>query len=133
MTAYEMRIRDWSSDVCSSDLWREHRIPFVEPQRPVVDAARQPEAVFGERDLPPVVAPRHRADLRHGLVAFIDEQQRILRQIFEQGRRRLAGQTAGEERAVILDAGEIGRASCRERVLPKVEVWGGAVTLNKKT
>src|SRR3546814_5954131 len=21
-TAYEMRIRDWSSDVCSSDLWR---------------------------------------------------------------------------------------------------------------
>src|SRR3546814_9913989 len=25
-TAYEMRISDWSSDVCSSDLWRE---PFM--------------------------------------------------------------------------------------------------------
>src|SRR3546814_2789328 len=23
MTAYEMRISDWSSDVCSSDLWRQ--------------------------------------------------------------------------------------------------------------
>src|SRR3546814_8748306 len=23
-TAYEMRISDWSSDVCSSDLWGEH-------------------------------------------------------------------------------------------------------------
>src|SRR3546814_11356185 len=23
-TAYEMRISDWSSDVCSSDLWRAH-------------------------------------------------------------------------------------------------------------
>src|SRR3546814_18735215 len=23
-TAYEMRISDWSSDVCSSDLWREN-------------------------------------------------------------------------------------------------------------
>src|SRR3546814_5025506 len=24
-TAYELRISDWSSDVCSSDLWRAHR------------------------------------------------------------------------------------------------------------
>src|SRR3546814_18235515 len=27
MTAYEMRISDWSSDVCSSDLWTFHFIP----------------------------------------------------------------------------------------------------------
>src|SRR3546814_9836027 len=26
-TAYEMRISDWSSDVCSSDLWRHDSIP----------------------------------------------------------------------------------------------------------
>src|SRR3546814_3778307 len=25
-TAYEMRISDWSSDVCSSDLWRQTEI-----------------------------------------------------------------------------------------------------------
>ena len=84
---------------------RAHRVPFVEAQRPVVDAARQAEAIFGERDLAPVVAARHRADLRHRLVALVDEQQRVVGQIFEQRRRRLAGQAAGEEAAVILDAG----------------------------
>src|SRR3546814_2597867 len=26
-TAYEMRISDWSSDVCSSDLWKDATIP----------------------------------------------------------------------------------------------------------
>ena len=52
-----------------------------------------------------MVAARHRADLRHGLVAFVDEQQGVVGQIFEQGRRRLAGEAAGEEAAVILDAG----------------------------
>ncbi|MCI1756434.1 MAG: hypothetical protein LKM31_11990 [Sphingobium sp.] len=50
-----------------------------------------------------VVAARHRADLRHGLVAFVDEQQRVVGQIFEQRRRRLAGQAAGEEARIILD------------------------------
>src|SRR3546814_1367916 len=33
-TAYEMRISDWSSDVCSSDLADD----LVEPFRPLVDA-----------------------------------------------------------------------------------------------
>jgi hypothetical protein len=36
-------------------------------------------------------------------VAFIDEQQRVVGQIFEQGRRRLARQAAGQEAAVVLD------------------------------
>src|SRR3546814_2153149 len=30
-TAYEMRISDWSSDVCSSDLVEEAPSPFVTP------------------------------------------------------------------------------------------------------
>jgi hypothetical protein len=37
-------------------------------------------------------------------VAFIHEQQRVFGQIFEQRRRRLAGQAAREEAAVVLDA-----------------------------
>src|SRR3546814_9332515 len=36
-TAYEMRISDWSSDVCASDLLQERR----EPRPPVQDAARR--------------------------------------------------------------------------------------------
>src|SRR3546814_5025591 len=37
-TAYEMRISDWSSDVCSSDLL-EHRQALVGDQRAVDDRA----------------------------------------------------------------------------------------------
>src|SRR3546814_4807345 len=44
-TAYEMRISDWSSDVCSSDLrslqwslarsaWRQRRCPFLNGEAP---------------------------------------------------------------------------------------------------
>src|SRR3546814_998855 len=33
-TAYEMRISDWSSDVCSSDLWASSASASVIPVRP---------------------------------------------------------------------------------------------------
>ena len=46
----------------------------------------------------------HPADLRHGLVALVDDQQGIRGQIVEQRRRRLAGQPAGEMPRVVLDA-----------------------------
>src|SRR3546814_1658609 len=42
-TAYEMRISDWSSDVCSSDLLEENK-------------ARKKEAVAAEKPRPPKVA-----------------------------------------------------------------------------
>src|SRR3546814_10430385 len=35
-TAYEMRISDWSSDVCSSDLREDHRIDVVATLPPQV-------------------------------------------------------------------------------------------------
>ena len=101
------------------DGLRPHRIPFVEAQRPVVDARRQPEAIFGKRDLATVIAratcPLICAD---GLVALVDEQQCVLGQIFEQRRGRLAGQSAGQETAVILDA----RTSPRGRDHLKIEL-----------
>src|SRR3546814_18779146 len=31
-TAYEMRISDWSSDVCSSDLWQSIAVAFGRPR-----------------------------------------------------------------------------------------------------
>src|SRR3546814_4940857 len=49
-TAYEMRISDWSSDVCSSDLARSDRLPGLE-----IGIDDQPEHVarargqFGDR------------------------------------------------------------------------------------
>src|SRR3546814_3346014 len=39
-TAYEMRISDWSSDVCSSDLGRDHL-----PDLPVVEQGPQAKAI----------------------------------------------------------------------------------------
>jgi len=80
-----------------------HRIPFVEAQRAVVDRRRQAESIFGQRDLTLVIAPRHAVDLADRLMALIDEQQGVFRQIFEQGRRRFARQATGEEAGVILD------------------------------
>src|SRR3546814_2240043 len=44
-TAYEMRISDWSSDVCSSDLVQDPRAAL---------------AVAVERRLPPILVPRRR-------------------------------------------------------------------------
>ena len=87
------------------DGLRPHGVPLLEAQRAVVHAGGQAEAVFGERRLAPVVAAEHAADLRHGDVAFVDEDQRVVGQVFEQGRRRLAGLAAGEVARIVLDAG----------------------------
>ena len=87
------------------DGLRPHGVPFLEAQRAVVDAGGQAEAIFGEGGFAPIVAAEHAADLRHGDVALIDEDERIVGQIFEQGRRRLAGLAPGEIARIVLDAG----------------------------
>src|SRR3546814_3129731 len=90
-TAYEMRISDWSSDVCSSDLL---------PQDAVVEAGgRQAAVVRGEVGAQVML---HRAAQRFG------------------GRRHAAlGGPALVQLAVddlAVDGLQIGRASCRETV-----------------
>jgi hypothetical protein len=44
-------------------------------------------------------------DLRDGNVALVDEDERIVGEIFEQGRRRLARLPPGEIARIVLDAG----------------------------
>src|SRR3546814_1149292 len=64
-TAYEMRISDWSSDVCSSDLSRPdpaadaHREIHREPR-----SAHRQEVARAVRGAYPQKAARHRADHR---------------------------------------------------------------------
>src|SRR3546814_1822990 len=86
-TAYEMRISDWSSDVCSSDLEQaDHVVAFVGAGGPDLGAVHPPAAV----DL---AGPRAaRGKIRAGI--------------------RFAH--ADAEMGFAPD--EIGRASCRERV-----------------
>ena len=68
----------------------QHRFELGEIQRPVVERRRQTKAIFDQSFLARTVAAIHAADLRHGDVAFIDEEQKIARKITEQCRRRLA-------------------------------------------
>src|SRR3546814_13928297 len=93
-----MRISDWSSDVCSSDL-----APVIAPQ-PADGAGLFAQLAFGHRD------HRH---LRNGGMA----QQRRLhlgRVDVESAANDLVLDAADPPAEAVLIA-EIGRASCRER------------------
>src|SRR3546814_9712457 len=99
-TAYEMRISDWSSDVCSSDL-RSPRGQGGQGQH-----RRRPQ---GRR-------------ARQG--GEIDDEDRRRCKEGEPGENSLGeGRSAGREdegRRKEACLQEIGRASCRERVCPYV-------------
>src|SRR3546814_9524050 len=61
-TAYEMRISDWSSDVCSSDLaWKEERClkARADPRKPTTRRAirRRPPAASAGRPPRPTSPP----------------------------------------------------------------------------
>ena len=80
------------------------RRELVEGQRPVVEGRRQAEAVLDERLLARAVAGVHAADLRHGHVRLVDDDERVLRQVVDQGGRLLARLAPGEVARVVLDA-----------------------------
>src|SRR3546814_14232233 len=98
-----MRISDWSSDVCSSDL-----------------VGRRPGDRLDARRLPdPGPRPHLRVEVGGLDVALLDL-----------GRGDgVVGDVGGAD----LGAGEIGRASCRERVCQYVWISVVAVSLKKKS
>src|SRR3546814_10901034 len=92
-TAYERRISDWSSDVCSSDL--DDKLPGAAGQ--LFDPAVFPGAV-------PILAGRKaRADAKAAASGFISVGDRL---------RAVDDDPAGRETGTL----QIGRASCRARV-----------------
>src|SRR3546814_7578779 len=60
-TAYEMRISDWSSDVCSSDL-AAHAVGVAVDAAPGHDVARHARGLAGRRPDHECLAPLHAAD-----------------------------------------------------------------------
>src|SRR3546814_14170956 len=94
-TAYEMRISDWSSDVCSSDLIEGHCAP--QPRGLHVAAVFAADVVERMTDLPQ----------RMGLDRFHQRGEHVA---------ALAGGVlqVGEAMAVVYL--QLGRASCRARV-----------------
>src|SRR3546814_13525907 len=105
-----MRISDWSSDVCSSDLVREG------PWRTAVHAT----------------APRSRGARERGFAAPPTAQAPVAApaRLDARSPRADRGRPGGP------DAGhvdrQIGRASCRESVCQYVSISVGAVSLKKK-
>src|SRR3546814_5921053 len=91
-TAYEMRISDWSSDVCSSDLWIAHNgAPHGHPLTlPARELARIP--------LQQLIQPQ---DLGCPINTLLDLGLAVFRKLQRKGH---------------IVVHEIGRASCRERV-----------------
>src|SRR5215211_4762875 len=72
-------------------------------RRPVVECARQPEAVVDEGLLSRPVAFVHAADLRNRLVRLIGEDDEVAREVVEQRERVRSGRTALEDPRVVLD------------------------------
>src|SRR3546814_8565323 len=96
--AYDMRISDWSSDVCSSDLIGRRIFALIDAE--VVNAG----GVIGKCGTMRFDRPASRRGTR--------QCQRQTRETRTQTQRDLEQMRA--------QAGEIGRASCRERVCPYV-------------
>src|SRR3546814_4159305 len=89
-TAYEMRISDWSSDVCSSDLAVGVYLPYRPSRIAIPCASAHPTALVESIAMGSITAPRpsYVPKLPAGVV----------------------------DKRVLSDAQQIGRASCRERV-----------------
>ena len=76
---------------------------LLEGLRPVVERARQAEAVVDQRLLARAVALVHAADLRDGLVGLVDEADEVVGEVVEQAVGALARLAAVEDARVVLD------------------------------
>src|SRR3546814_15303947 len=109
-----MRISDWSSDVCSSDLAPlQLRLGSKLPSLHILSLKRREQNLSRQRRIPePAPHPQRLPRLRD----VVDAQQ--LRALFR--------------RPIMERDAEIGRASCRERVCQYVKISVVAVSLKKK-
>ena len=87
------------------DGLRPARVPLLKLERAVVQRARQPKTMLDERRFTAAITLIHRSDLPDRDVALIHHQHGVFREVFKQGRRRLACAAPAEPAAVILDAG----------------------------
>src|SRR3546814_13160326 len=122
-----MRISDWSSDVCSSDLDTSQPHGAAQAREQTQLHLRQSDhrgcrhhaIVTGQREFK-TAAEREAVDRHdHRNLKRLDSQQRVVR--------------SHVERNQIICCQQIGRAPCRERVCTYVEISVDASTSKKKT
>src|SRR3546814_12851484 len=109
-TAYEMRISDWSSDVCSSDLEGDGE---VSPRLAGLDPG------YLHRQLDDYANGRREHEAMRTIALRLPEEDRRKVSAFYASLPAPAGP-------------EIGRAACRERVCQYVKNWVVAVLLKTK-
>src|SRR3546814_12859172 len=135
-----MRISDWSSDVCSSDL--QHQALLI------IRAAGNDGATVGLIAERLILKPHSATGLVGRLEALgllkrlesAQDRRRAILKLTPRARRQLAALTAIHRQELkrlrpvlgTIMAQQIGRASCREIVCNDVEITEGAVSLKKK-
>src|SRR3546814_15011047 len=121
-TPYEMRISDWSSDVCSSDLGRADLLRRIDAEKARADAAekyrRELEALVQERGVADAIsfATKH--------TALAERIKALEEELLSATAHLVAAASAYKE--------QIGSASWRERACQYVWISVGAVSLKKK-
>src|SRR3546814_8180641 len=109
-TAYEMRISDWSSDVCSSDLIYMDNGP--------VSRSRVFQSVMGSLGVRVLTHLPPKADDRHTAARAKGKVERPFRTVKEVHEMLYHFHKPKDEAEANLWMRQIGRASCGERVCP---------------
>src|SRR3546814_17170014 len=123
-TAYEVRISDWSSDVCSSDLQEDQ----VRPAPRLRPCLQPRDRRFGD-DIERGALP----DMARAAVDRVEHMRAAVARLVALGAEHEALQD--DARLALEQLGqfdEIGRASCRERVVSVRVGLGGRRIIKKK-
>src|SRR3546814_12787408 len=119
-TAYEMRISDWSSDVCSSDLARA----ILDPELVMLIGSPQIEVDHQHLLADPAQRDGGRETAGGFALALLGagEHQAARQAVRRQQHQRRAKERKGLRHQSLRVA--IGRAACRECVRRYSEIWG---------
>src|SRR3546814_18339654 len=116
MTSYDMRISDWSSDVCSSDLARRRAPGGRSRQSPGEEGAGASIGEFGSLFVAAIAAGRREAVVETGIVVERHLRIGIERLVNLLLRGMIDEMILGRDMQHQRVRDQIGRASCRERV-----------------
>src|SRR3989442_12394032 len=78
---------------------------FDDPQRPVTEGRRKPEAIVDQRLFAGAVSFEHSRKLWERLVRLVDDAEVVVGKVVEQARGALAGSAPGQGSRIVLNSG----------------------------